>query len=83
MPVTHCRTEICNAVCCRSSHFRPDRNPPCEYLTDKNSCELHDVGGPSCKPKGCYDFPRNQADIDMINKLAEQKGFKERCLLII
>jgi len=76
-----CQTDICGAVCCRSAHFRPDREPPCEYLTDHLTCELHDVGGKACKPLGCAEYPRSQVDIDMINELAEQGGFAERCLL--
>jgi hypothetical protein len=79
--IPRCPTEVCNAVCCRATHFRPDRPPPCEYLTAKNTCELHDVGGRACKPVGCADYPNNQADIDMINKQAEQNGFSERCQL--
>jgi hypothetical protein len=39
------------------------------------------VGGRACKPVGCADYPNNQADIDMINKQAEQNGFSERCQL--
>ena len=76
-----CPTDICGAVCCRATHFRPDRPPPCEYLTDSNSCELHDAGGKACKPVGCAEYPRGQADIDGINRQAEEMGFTERCQL--
>lgn len=76
-----CPVDVCGAVCCRASHFRPDRKPPCEYLTDRLTCELHEAGGPSCKPVGCWTYPRSQADIDAINRLAEAAGFEERCQL--
>ena len=76
-----CDTDTCKAVCCRSGNFRPDRKPPCEYLEADNKCELHKVGGHNCKPKGCWDYPRSQADIDSVNAGAEAQGFTERCLL--
>ena len=76
-----CDTSKCKAVCCRSGNFRPDKKPPCEYLREDNLCELHVVGGPPCKPMGCNDYPRSQADIDGVNKGAEAAGFSERCLL--
>lgn len=76
-----CPTDICGAVCCRASHFRPDKGPPCEFLTDQLSCELHDAGGIKCKPWGCAEYPKNNADIDSINKQAEAHGFTERCQL--
>ena len=76
-----CPTDICGAVCCKATHFRPDKRAPCEYLTDKLTCELHDVGGIKCKPMGCVEYPRSQRDIDAINRLAESAGFTERCQL--
>ena len=44
---------------------------------------MHVEGGPEGKPKGCYDFPRTQADIDEINRQAEAAGYEERCILRI
>ena len=76
-----CPTDICKAVCCKATHFRPDKKPPCEYLTAKLNCELHNVGGVKCKPLGCYEYPRSQADINAINLQAEKEGFSERCQL--
>lgn len=78
-----CPIEICGAICCMSSSFRPDRKGPCEYLTKELSCELHKIGGPRCKPLGCHEYPRSQADIDAINKLAKDLGFTQRCQLNI
>lgn len=74
-----CPTEICNAVCCRATHYIPGLPGPCSHLVN-NQCELH---GTPDKPKGCTQYPRNQADIDMINKQAEEAGFTERCQLRI
>ena len=76
-----CDVSVCKAVCCRSGNFRPDRKPPCEYLQSDSRCELHVVGGPPCKPSGCNDYPKSQADIDGVNAGAEAAGFTERCLL--
>lgn len=73
-----CPTEICNAVCCRATHYIPGLPGPCNHLVN-NQCSLHGSG----KPKGCDQYPRNQADIDMINKQAADAGFSERCLLQI
>ena len=78
-----CDTSRCKAVCCRAQHFRPDRQPPCEYLMDDYRCELHVVGGINCKPMGCALYPRNQYDIDCINADAERLGLKERCHLVV
>lgn len=76
-----CPVEVCKAVCCRAQHFRPDKNPPCEYLLSDFMCELHKVGGLACKPKGCGDYPRSQADIDGVNEAAKRAGLTERCSL--
>ena len=79
-----CPTEVCNAVCCRSSHFVPGIPGPCDFLnTCTNRCGLHELGGPKAKPVGCFEYPRNQADIDSINRQAEAAGFTERCQLVI
>ena len=76
-----CDTALCKAVCCRAQHFRPDREPPCEYLQSDCRCELHAVGGIGCKPFGCVEYPRRQRDIDAINRDAEKLGLTERCHL--
>ena len=76
-----CPVDQCHAVCCRSQHFRPDKPAPCEYVQDNHLCELHVAGGPRCKPLGCVEYPRSQADIDGVNKSAEEAGFTERCML--
>ncbi len=76
-----CQVEICKAACCRCSSFRPDKPGPCEYLTERHTCELHEVGGDACKPKGCADYPQTQSDIDGMNQQLESAGIQERCLL--
>lgn len=77
-----CPTDICNAVCCRATSFRADKPGPCEYLDqDRNLCTLHSIGGQICKPYGCYVYPRNQMDIDVVNQQAELAGLSERCQL--
>lgn len=74
-----CNVAVCNAVCCRATHYLPGLPGPCNHLTWDNLCGLHNSG----KPAGCASYPRNQADIDMINKQAERAGYTERCLLSI
>jgi len=76
-----CDVSVCLAACCRAMSFRPDKPGPCEYLTDRYTCKLHEVGGPNCKPMGCHLYPRNQADIDGMNAQLETAGIKERCIL--
>lgn len=76
-----CDVSACKAACCRAMSFRPDRPGPCEYLTERYTCELHEAGGPPCKPLGCNLFPRDQADIDGMNAQLEAAGIKERCIL--
>ena len=65
-----CPTEKCDAFCCKTASVFPDASPPCEYLTDKLSCYFQDRGGIGAKPFGCVAYPRNQADIDAMNKNA-------------
>ena len=76
-----CQTEICKAACCRCSSLSPDKSGPCEYLTERNTCELHEVGGNSCKPVGCAEYPLAQSDINGMNEQIEAAGIQERCLL--
>lgn len=61
--------------------FRPDKPGPCEYLTERYTCELHEVGGLPCKPSGCSQYPIDQADIDGMNAQIEKAGISERCIL--
>jgi len=75
-----CPTEICNAACCRASSAYPGKPGPCEHLDlDVNLCMLH---GTPQKPGGCVQYPRHQADIDVVNRQAEKAGLAERCQLI-
>lgn len=76
-----CPVETCGAVCCRASHYLPGRKGPCELLGPDRMCIPHKLGGIKAKPWGCAEYPRNQADIDAINRQAEAAGFTERCLL--
>ena len=61
--------------------FRPDKPGPCEYLTDRNTCELHEAGGVACKPLGCYLYPQQQSDVEGMNRQLEQSGIALRCHL--
>ncbi len=76
-----CPVDQCKAACCRCMSFRPDKPGPCEYLTERHTCELHEVGGDNCKPMGCVNYPLSQADIDGMNQQIEASGITERCLL--
>lgn len=76
-----CEVARCKAACCRAMSFRPDKPGPCEYLTKRFTCELHEVGGPPCKPLGCVQFPQSQADIDGMNAQLRQAGIEEHCHL--
>jgi len=78
-----CDTSICKAACCRSCSFRPDKDGPCEYLTDDYRCELHVVGGIACKPVGCAEYPSSNADVTVMNRMLEASGIKERCHLTV
>lgn len=73
-----CPTEICNAVCCRTSSYEWGAPIPCPKLLN-NECTVHGTD----KPKGCAEYPLRQGDVDHINKLAEEQGFTERCQLVI
>jgi hypothetical protein len=72
-----CPIDVCHSVCCKATHHIPGLAGPCSELTQGGLCGLHLSG----KPKGCSQYPRNQADIDMINKQAREAGFTERCQL--
>lgn len=69
-----CPTEICDAYCCKTGTLFPDMPPPCEYLTKARTCYFHDRGGLAAKPLGCTEYPRNQADIDHMNRNAPEGG---------
>jgi hypothetical protein len=66
-----CPTDKCGAFCCQTSSCFPDKSGPCEFLQEDLSCYLHVHGGRSCKPRGCNDFPRNQYDVDIMNRDAK------------
>lgn len=76
-----CPVEICKAACCRAMSFRPDKPGPCEFVTDGHECKLHLIGGLACKPLGCVQYPKDQADIDAMNEKLEAAGIAERCQL--
>lgn len=76
-----CPVDVCKAVCCRSTHYIAGLPGPCEKLTADFKCREHERGGIKAKPWGCAEYPRNQLDIDQINKQAENAGLRERCQL--